>query len=137
MAKIQTIAPRLPLAPDSRFGYDMLVTIRQAVKQNFKCLLLTAPGERLMNPEFGVGLKKYLFQNAGPEVEKNIKINIRQQASKYMPFVSIVNANIVFGDNSTTEARADSKSANRLFVSINYVIQSVGVSDILNLTLDE
>jgi phage baseplate assembly protein W len=135
MAKTQTIAPRLPLASNDRFGYDMLVNIRQAVKQNFKCLLLTAPGERIMDPSFGVGMKKYIFQNHGPEVEKNIKVNIRQQAQKYMPFISIVDATIIFGD--PVDVQTDSASSNKLSLSINYVIQSVGISDILNLTLDE
>ena len=135
MAKIQTISPRLPLSPNDRFGYDMLVNVRQAVKQNFKCLILTAPGERIMDPNFGVGIKKYIFQNHGPEVEKNIRVNIRQQAQKYMPFISIVDATIIFGD--PVDVQTDSKASNKLSLSINYVIQSVGISDILNLTLDE
>ena len=135
MSRTQTISPRLPLAPNNRFGYDMLVTIRQAVKQNFKCLILTAPGERIMDPSFGVGIKKYIFQNYGPETEKNIKVNIRQQTKKYMPFIDIVDATIVFGDTDGTPS--DSTTSNRLSLSINYIIQSVGVSDILNLTLDE
>lgn len=135
MAKIQTIAPRLPLAANDRFGYDMLVNVRQAVKQNFKCLLLTAPGERIMDPSFGVGMKKYIFQNHGPEVEKNIRVNIRQQTQKYMPFISIVDATVVFGDPA--DAQTDSAASNKLSLSISYVIQSVGISDILNLTLDE
>lgn len=135
MAKIQTIAPRLPLAANDRFGYDMLVNVRQAVKQNFKCLLLTAPGERIMDPSFGVGMKKYIFQNHGPEVEKNIRVNIRQQTQKYMPFISIVDATIVFGDPA--DVQTDSTASNKLSLSISYVIQSVGISDILNLTLDE
>ena len=57
MSQINTLAPRLPLTIDSKFGYEMLVTIRQTTKQNLKCLLLTAPRERMMDPEFGVGLK--------------------------------------------------------------------------------
>ena len=63
MSLINTLAPR-PLNIDSKFGYEMLVTIKQTTKQNLKCLLLTAPKERMMDPEFGVGLKKYLFENA-------------------------------------------------------------------------
>lgn len=135
MAKTQTISPRLPLAPNDRFGYDMLVTIRQAVKQNFKCLLLTAPGERIMDPSFGVGMKKYIFQNHGPEVEKNIKVNIRQQEKRYMPFISITDATISFGDQ--LQVQTDSKTANTMHLTVSYVIQSVGLSDVLNLTLDE
>ena len=137
MSRTQTIAPRLPLASDNRFGYDMLVNLRQAVKQNLKCLLLTAPGERIMDPEFGVGLQKYIFQNYGPELEKNIKVNIRQQVLKYMPFVNIVGATIVFGDShGGISIQTDSAISNKLSISIDYVIKSVGVADVINLSVD-
>mgnify|MGYP003354002300 CR=1 FL=1 len=33
------------------------------MKQNFKILLLTNPGERVHFPKFGVGLRNYLFEN--------------------------------------------------------------------------
>ena len=135
MAYTNTISPQLPLTPDNRYGYTMLVTMRQTISQNLKCLMLTAPGERIMDPEFGVGLKKYLFKNYGPEVVKNIKVNIRQQVSKYMPFVSIQDAQVTFGDISTQNP--DSTNANKMHVSIKYVVQSVGISDVLNLSLDE
>ena len=52
-----------------------------------------------------------------------------------MPFISIVDATIIFGD--PVDVQTDSKASNKLSLSINYVIQSVGISDILNLTLDE
>ena len=34
---------------------------KEQVKQNFRILLLTAPGERLTDSNFGVGLKNYLL----------------------------------------------------------------------------
>ena len=88
-----------------------------------------------MDPDFGVGLNKYIFQNFGPELTKNIKTNIRQQVSKYMPFVSIIDAVVTFGETSTENP--DSNNANKLFVKIDYIVQSVGISDVLNLTLSE
>ena len=88
-----------------------------------------------MDPTFGVGMRKYIFQNFGPEVENNIKVNIRQQVKKYMPFIAISDATIVFGD--LVDVQTDSKSSNKLSLSISYSIQSVGISDILNLTLNE
>ena len=135
MAFTQTISPRLPLTSDTRFGYTMLVTMKQAIAQNLKCLMLTAPGERIMDPQFGVGLKKYLFQNYGPEVVNNIKVNIRQQVKQYMPFVSIQAANIQFGDSLTENQ--DSNTQNKMYISIQYIVQSVGISDVLNITVQE
>ena len=133
MSFTNTISPRLPLVTDTKFGYAMFATVAQSVSQNLKCLLLTAPGERVMNPDFGVGLKKYLFQNYSPETVKNMKINIRQQVQKYMPFISITEANVKFGDNLAENQ--DSTSQNKMFVSISYIIQSIGISDVLNVSI--
>lgn len=135
MAYTNTISPELPLTTDNRFGYTMLVTMRQAISQNLKCLLLTDRGERIMDPEFGVGLRKYIFKNYGPEVVKNIKVDIRQQVSKYMPFVSIEDAQVTFGDILTQSP--DSTNANKVHVTIRYNVRSVGISDVLNLSLDQ
>lgn len=129
MSQINTLAPRLPLNVDSRFGYEMLVTIKQTTKQNLKCLLLTAPKERMMDPEFGVGLKKYLFENAAPSLNTSIKVRIRQQVQKYMPFIDLKGLTIKRGDEMTPPAN------NTMFISIKYSIRSIGADDILSLAL--
>ena len=57
------IGPELPLSRDEKHGvYSLIVSYREEVKQNFKNLLLTSPGERMMNPDFGVGMRRYLFE---------------------------------------------------------------------------
>tara|TARA_A100001391_G_C5082790_1_gene280330 strand:- start:3648 stop:4052 length:405 start_codon:yes stop_codon:yes gene_type:complete len=129
MAYTYTVSPKLPLVSDNKFGFAMNVTLSESVSQNLKCLLLTAPGERVMDPEFGVGLNKYLFQNVGPQVVKNIKIDIRQQVSKYMPFVNIRDVKIRFGDMLVENP--DSTMQNKMFIKIDYTIRSFGVSDTL------
>lgn len=132
MAYTRTLAPRLPLSIDSTFGYDMLETIRQTVQQNLKCLVLTARGERVMDPEFGVGIKKYLFENQGVETKAEIKVNIRQQVAKYLPYVDIKEANIFYGSEVSEDA-----NLNRINVSITYIVQSVGIEDVLNLVFED
>ena len=57
------LAVKLPLTVDKQFGpYGLITDYAELVKQNFKMLILTIPGERIMNPDFGIGLKKYLFE---------------------------------------------------------------------------
>jgi len=129
MSSINTLAPRLPLAIDSKFGYDMLVSVRQTTQQNLKCLLLTAPNERIMDPEFGVGLKRYLFENGSPQLNTDIKIRIRQQVKKYMPFIDLKQVSIKSGDDLSPPR------SNTIFIVVKYSIRSVGVDDILNLAL--
>ena len=55
------ISPKLPLRVDSVDGfYALTKKITETLQQNLKMLVLTAPGERMMNPEFGVFLKMHL-----------------------------------------------------------------------------
>jgi phage baseplate assembly protein W len=78
----------LPLRQDEIYGFYVLnQTIRDNIKQNIKMLILTAPGERMMLPNYGVGLRNYLFEEA-PEHE--IIEKIREQVSLYLPQISIV-----------------------------------------------
>ena len=51
-------SPRLPLQIDSTNGFSNNQTILQVVQQNLKMLLLTSPGERVMDPNFGVGIRE-------------------------------------------------------------------------------
>ena len=40
----------------------MLKTINEVAKQNFRMLLLTEPGERVWDANYGIGLKRFLFE---------------------------------------------------------------------------
>ena len=55
------LSPKLPLTKDPQDGYALNKEYVELVQQNLKMILLTAPGERIMEPEFGVGLRNYLF----------------------------------------------------------------------------
>ena len=71
------VSPKLPLIVDDLDGhYGLTKTVREAVKQNFKNLILTSPGERVMDSNFGVGLRNFLFENFTIEVGENIRFRI-------------------------------------------------------------
>lgn len=115
-------SPTVPLSLDPKLGYSMNTTLRQVAKQNFKMLMLTSPGERLMFPDFGVGLRNYLFEQNGPESRSIIESRIEQQTKRYMPSVQIIG--IIFDDSEMER--------NRLNISIFYSIPSLGIDDMLN-----
>ena len=56
------LTPQLPLARDAINGYTLITDYKTLVRQNFKNLLFTIPGERVMDRDFGIGLKRYLFE---------------------------------------------------------------------------
>ena len=94
----------------------------ETVKQNFKHLVMTSPGEKIMNPDFGVGLRNFLFENQDRGVVENFKERLYVQAEKYMPFVSIINVNTSFFENTFN-------------VDIKYFIKPIAIEDALSLNV--
>ena len=77
-------SPRLPLALDSLNGFALTQTLQQVGKQNLRMLVLTNPGERVMIPDFGAGIRKMLFEQQSPGVFGMIRERIISQARKYL-----------------------------------------------------
>lgn len=93
------ISPKLPLTIDDIDGhYSNNKTIKEAVTQNLKHLLLTNKGEKMMDPSFGAGLMSYLFEPLDSSTFSTIQANIIEQADKYLPFVKILDINFHVGD---------------------------------------
>lgn len=85
-------APKFPFSIDRNDSDYVLVNkTEDLVRQNLINLLLTSPGERVMDPEFGVGIRRFLFENNTPNTLSNIRSAIDSQVKKYMPFVGITN----------------------------------------------
>ena len=120
-----SLAPKLPITIDSGDGYTMIKTFKGLIKQNFKMLVLTNPGERVMDPEFGVGIRQFLFENFSSDVYTRIDFKIREQVSTYIPVISI--KTIEFGTSGIDE--------NSLGVRIEYLIPDIAVSDLLEFTI--
>jgi len=120
-----SIAVKLPLVKSEIDGFSMLKTVRATAKQNFKMLLLTNPGERVMDPLYGVGLKRYLFQNFTQITFSEIDTKIRQQVSIYMPALQIENI----------EFRGSDFDSNTLMVSISYYLPAIADTDLLEFTI--
>ena len=122
---MSSIGVALPLAKDSTDGFQMNKTLRQTVKQNLKMLLLTNPGERIMDPEFGVGVQSYLFSNFSEDIQADLYTKVMEQARLYMPSVEITN--ITF-----TETNPDT---NTLAFQIFYSLRDAGLNDLLEFTI--
>ena len=121
---MSSLAVALPLEISNSTGFQMITGFKRLVKQNLKMLILTNPGERVMEPHFGVGLKTFLFENFGTDTTGKIESKIREQVRIYMPAVQIREIN--FGNSDPDN--------NYLGVQIRYAIPNIGVSDFLEIT---
>jgi len=123
-------SPVLPLQQNKEDGFYVLTkTIAQNTKQNFKNLLLTSPGERVMVPDFGVGLRHALFNNLSFQLKNEISAKINTQVEKYMPFVAV--NEVEFVDNGTSP---DDIAENTLAVRIKYSVPSQGIEDMITIS---
>ena len=117
------IAPKLPFATDSDGKFMNTLTIEENTQQNLKNLILTCPGERIMMPDFGVGLRNYLFENADGRTESTLRSRIKSQTNKYLPFIEI------------TRLVIDTGTANVLSIDMRYRIPGVVNEEILFLSV--
>jgi|TARA_R110000824_G_scaffold43928_4_gene128186 uncharacterized protein len=117
------LGPALPLRRNFETGYKLIDNYKDLVKQNFKNLVLTIPGERIMDPNFGVGLLKYLFEQNSPLLHDKIISRIQNQIKKYMSFVELENVHF---NSLETDQNMDQ---HMLSVKIEYFIVPLGISD--------
>lgn len=123
------ITPKLPLNVDNIDGaYRLIKSYKGLIKQNLKNLVLTAPGERMMIPDFGVGIRNYLFENDTAEVRSTIRSSISQQVSKYMPFIELMEVNIFPSYDEQI------KYDNSINIQIRYAVPSLNTVDILEIS---
>jgi phage baseplate assembly protein W len=89
------LSVKLPLQKDKKFGFLLNTTYEDMVLQNLKNLILTSPGERVWDPEFGVGLRRYLFELQSSTINNELIAQIEEQVETYMPFVEILNIEVL------------------------------------------
>ena len=93
------IGPKLPLAYDKKHGpYGLIVDPKEEIKQNLLNIVLTNPGERVMDSNFGVGIGAFLFENFTPDVKTQIAERVSTQIAKYLPSVQVTSVNSAFDE---------------------------------------
>ena len=120
---------KIPLYRDPIEGfYGLTRTVKQNTKQKLKMLMLTGPGERVMFPNYGVGLKRFLFENT-PEFD--IVQRIKEQVARYLPEVLINKINVT--KKPRTSQLQDDSLNNTLFIELEYSIRGLNMDDVLRL----
>jgi len=131
---VSGISPKLPLYTDPVDGIGLNKTLKQMTRQNLKMIILTSPGERIMHPKFGVGLRRYLFMNNTQSTLSDINRKIEEQVRTYLPSVRI--RSIKFLSENGEEIRSSfegSSSSNYVKLVLDYEIPSAFVSDTLDI----
>ena len=111
-------APNFPLKRDNVNGYEMITDIKNLVKFHLKNLLLTAPGEKISDPDYGIGARKYLFEQLTPGISNVISDQMSSQIERYLSYIDILELSV-----------SQDEENNALIIKLNYSIPSIGVRD--------
>tara|TARA_B100000902_G_C27295683_1_gene909751 strand:- start:1941 stop:2324 length:384 start_codon:yes stop_codon:yes gene_type:complete len=116
--------PKIPInVSKAENGMSLTRNLAENTKQNIKNVILTSPGERVMIPDFGVGIRRFLFENDTPESIAELRSRIVTQLATYMPSVVIRELEVY-----TVEQV--------LNIKMIYFISGILSNDVLDLSLD-
>ena len=117
------LTPQLPLAESGELEYEHIGEYRDLIQQNFKNLILTIPGERTVDTDFGVGIQRYLFETSVAGASSEIKSQVAIKLAKYMPFVKLNNVLVEEGEEEAS-----------LRVRIFYSVPTLAIDEFVNLS---
>ena len=90
------------------------------IRQAIQLILETEPGERIMRPEFGAGLRAYLFEPNTPSTRALIQRDVIDALEQWEPRIDVDEVDVVRGVD-----------ASMVDITISYTIRRNGRSDLL------
>jgi|TARA_B100001093_G_scaffold415862_1_gene406364 hypothetical protein len=119
-----SITPKLPLNLGENELYDSTDDVVVVTRFHIKNIILTNPGEKISDPNFGVGVKRYLFENFSNNLVSSLNSRVRSQIARYAPTVEVLSLKVspFVEDNS-------------LSFSLSYYIPVINKTDILSFTI--
>lgn len=97
-----------------RHGGIGLVGGETEIEQSILIILRTAPGQRVMRPEFGCTLHDLVFMPNNSDTAARIKRSVRQALGRWEPRIRVIDV----------RANADRDDPGRLLVDIQYQIKA-------------
>jgi len=87
----KNIAIGVSLPFDGPGVFNSTFTTKDQIKSNLVNLLLTDIGERVMNPEFGCNLKKYIFEGITEANSELLVNNLANSIAIFIPEITVTN----------------------------------------------
>ena len=88
---------------------------------NLKNIILTEPGERIMDIAFGVGIRSFLFEQNNGGFD-DLYFKIISQVKRYAPYINIIDLVI-------------SPDSENLNIQLKYEVLKTNISDLLELNI--
>ena len=107
-------------------GSIALTTGADDIESAMRVILCTAPGERVMRPEYGCDLFKLVFAPCDDTTAGLAIHYVRQAVERWEPRVEVVRL----------DAERDGEAGERLRIDLEYRVLATGVADALSVALN-
>lgn len=97
----------LPIKRGSTGFFEQGFTTYEQAKSNLKNLLLTAKGERIMQPNFGTGLHSLLFEPLDGSFEEKLQTVITETVAYWLPYITIDEIDVEMTDEMKDRHQAN------------------------------
>jgi len=101
------IGLKLPFTRDRAGLFGTTETTLEQAGHNIKNLLLTAKGERVMQPDFGSNLRSLLFEQEDENLNVDIKEAIQEAMSTWLPYITISSVDITQNEKIPNQMKVD------------------------------
>jgi len=88
-----------PVYPDVRLGRIVCASAHEKVRQSIGIILETEPGERLMRPTFGCGLRRYLMKPNTTATRALIQLDVARALTTWEPRIELQSVRVEPGDD--------------------------------------
>src|SRR5882762_11912489 len=93
----------MPVTPDPRTGLVASVAYETDVRQSILIILETAPGERVMRPNFGCGIHELVFSAVDSTAIQRIRSVVDEALRRCEARIEVLNINV--DETATTEGQ--------------------------------
>ena len=105
-----------PVHLDSQSGAVATAAFEDDVKQAIRIILGTAPGERVMRPDFGCGIYDLVFEMTTASTAGRISQAVREALLKFEPRIDVLDIQV--------KPVLDDEGAQVLSISIDYQVRA-------------
>jgi len=88
-------APKFPLRFKEKKVFENVDSTKELVIFHLTNLLLTNPGEKISDPEYGIGLRRMLFENMTEGTINNWNRKITDSIDKYLTYIDLNDVEII------------------------------------------
>jgi len=103
-----------PLRRDKFNDFAMTKNSLEQAQHNLKNLLLTSPGERAMQPEFGSNIRAICFEQIDKNLPVTIEKEVRNAVEIWLPYINIQEVNTLTEDQDQNKIHVEIKFSTTL-----------------------